>query len=139
MDRSVAPGNDFFLYANGTWLKDTEIPADQSRWGTFNVLPQQSLERTRALLEAAARWRPRRPARRSGKVGDFYASYLDERRVEARGLEPLRPQLTAIAALRDKTALSRALGRGPAHRRRRAERDVLPHRAGSSGSGWPRT
>jgi putative endopeptidase len=109
MDPSVPPGDDFFLHANGTWLKDTEIPADSSRWGTFNVLADQSTQRVRAILEsAAAGTAPAGSEER--KLGDFYASYLDEATVEARGLEPLRPQLAAIAALRDRSALSRALG-----------------------------
>ena len=63
MDRSVAPGDDFFLHANGTWLKETEIPADASRWGTFNILAEQSTQRVRALLEAAAQ------GRRTGRLG----------------------------------------------------------------------
>ena len=109
MDRSVAPGEDFFLYANGTWIKETEIPSDSSRWGTFNILAEQSMQRTRALLEAAAAGNAP-PGSEERKVGDFYASYLDEASVEGRGLEPLRPQLAAIAALRDRTALARALG-----------------------------
>ena len=110
MDPSIAPGDDFFLYANGAWVKDTEIPADQAGWGTFNILAEQARQRTRALLEAAASGSA--PAgSEERKVGDFYASYLDEAGVEARGLDPLRPQLAAIAALRDKTALARALGK----------------------------
>src|SRR5512144_2503720 len=109
MDRSVAPGDDFFLYANGTWIKQTEIPADSSRWGTFNILGDQSLQRSRALLEQAAS--ANAPAgSEERKVGDFYASYLDEAAAEARGLEPLRPQLAAIAGLRDKVGLARMLG-----------------------------
>ena len=109
IDRSVPPGNDFFLYANGTWVKNTTIPDDQSRWGTFNILNAESLERTRALLEETAR--SNAPAgSEERKLGDFYASYLDEATVEARGLAPLRPQLTAIAAIGDKKALARALG-----------------------------
>jgi putative endopeptidase len=109
MDRSVAPGDDFFLHANGTWLKETEIPADASRWGTFNILAEQSTQRVRAALESAASGAA--PAgSEERKVGDFYASYLDEDAVESRGLEPLRPQLAAIAKLRDRTSLSRALG-----------------------------
>jgi putative endopeptidase len=109
MDPSVAPGDDFFLHANGTWVKETEIPADSSRWGTFNILAEQSMQRVRAVLEAAAAGSA--PAgSEERKVGDFYASYLDEAAVEARGLEPLRPQLAAISALRDRTALARALG-----------------------------
>ena len=112
IDRSVPPGNDFFLYANGTWLKNTEIPDDQSRWGTFNILNAESLERTRALLEETAR--SNAPAgSEERKLGDFYASYLDEATMEARGLAPLRPQLTAIAAIRTAGAGARAWGRSP--------------------------
>src|SRR6516162_7265181 len=109
MDPSVAPGDDFFLHANGTWLRGTEIPSDTSRWGTFNILMEKSTERVRAVLEsAAAGTAPAGSEER--KVGDFYASYLDEATVEARGLEPLGPGLAALAALRDRTALSRAFG-----------------------------
>ncbi|HZJ53337.1 MAG TPA: M13 family metallopeptidase [Myxococcaceae bacterium] len=109
MDRSVAPGDDFFLHANGDWLKQTEIPGDKSAWGTFNILAEQALQRTRALLEdAAASTAPAGSEER--KVGDFYASALDEAAVEAKGLAPLQHRLAAIAALRDKRALARALG-----------------------------
>ncbi|HVP59743.1 MAG TPA: M13 family metallopeptidase [Myxococcaceae bacterium] len=109
MDRSVAPGDDFFLYANGTWVKTTEIPADASRWGTFNILNAQSMQRTRAVLDDAASGSA--PAgSEERKVGDLYTSYLDEAAVEARGLGPLRPQLAAIAGLKDRRALARALG-----------------------------
>ncbi|HEY3587183.1 MAG TPA: M13 family metallopeptidase N-terminal domain-containing protein, partial [Myxococcaceae bacterium] len=109
MDPSVAPGEDFFLHANGTWFKQTEIPADSSRWGTFNILAEKSTERVRAVLDSAAAGSASADPEEK-KVGDFYASYLDEGTVESRGLEPLRPQLAAIAALRDRAALSRALG-----------------------------
>jgi len=109
MDRSVAPGDDFFLYANGTWVKDTEIPPDASRWGTFDILNEQSVQRTRAVLDAAASGSA--PAgSEERKVGDLYASYLDQAAVEAVGLEPLRRQLAAVTALGDRTALARALG-----------------------------
>src|SRR5215471_1391823 len=110
MDTSAAPGDDFFQFASGAWLTRTDIPADVSRWGTFSVLNETSQQRTRDLLEAAAA--SSAPAGSDQrKVGDFYASYLDEEAVETRGIEPLKPQLTAIAALRDKTALARALGK----------------------------
>ncbi|HSP18359.1 MAG TPA: M13 family peptidase, partial [Myxococcaceae bacterium] len=109
MDPSVPPGKDFFLYANGSWLRDTEIPPDQAGWGTFSILVQKATERTRALLEAAAAGNA--PAgSEERKVGDLYASDMDEAAVEARGLDPLRPRLATIAALRDRTALARALG-----------------------------
>jgi putative endopeptidase len=109
MDRSVAPGDDFFLYANGSWFERTEIPVDSSRWGTFNILADQATQRTRALLEAAASGNAAAGSEER-KLGDFYASYLDEATVETRGLEPLRAQLAAISALHDRKALARALG-----------------------------
>ncbi|HTS79802.1 MAG TPA: M13 family metallopeptidase [Myxococcaceae bacterium] len=110
MDPSVAPGDDFFEYANGGWLRRTEIPADVSRWGTFSVLNAKSVERTRDILEAASS--SSAPAgSEERKVGDFYASYLDEATIEARGIAPLGPELAAIAALKDKTALARAMGK----------------------------
>jgi putative endopeptidase len=109
MDPSVVPGEDFFLHANGTWVKQTEIPADSSRWGSFNILAEKSTQRVRAVLESAAAGSAAADPEEK-KVGDFYASYLDDGTVESRGLEPLRPQLSAIAALKDRTALSRALG-----------------------------
>src|SRR5690349_11881802 len=88
MDRSVAPGDDFFMYANGGWYQQTEIPADSSRWGTFNILADQATRRTRELLEAAANGNAAAGSEER-KLGDFYASYLDEGAVESRGLEPL--------------------------------------------------
>src|SRR5262249_5203189 len=109
MDPSVVPGEDFFLHANGTWVKQTEIPSDSSRWGTFNILAEKSTQRVRAVLESAAAGGATADPEEK-QVGDFYASFREEGTVEGRGLEPLRPQLGAIAALKDRAALSRALG-----------------------------
>ena len=109
MDLSVAPGDDFFAFANGTWAARTGIPPDRSSWGVFNVLADKSTLRTRDLLEAAARSAaPARSARR--QVGDYYASYLDEAAIEAAGTTPLRPLLDRISAIDTATALARVLG-----------------------------
>jgi predicted metalloendopeptidase len=107
IDRSVAPGDDFYAYANGGWIKRTEIPADQARWGSFNILNQEAQRRTRALIENAAK---AAPGSEAGKVADYYASFMDEKGIEARGLAPLKARLGAIAAIADKKALARALG-----------------------------
>src|SRR5689334_10852292 len=53
IDKSVVPGDDFYSYANGNWIKRTEIPADQSRWGSFNILNLEAQTRTRGLIENA--------------------------------------------------------------------------------------
>ncbi|HEU4539301.1 MAG TPA: M13 family metallopeptidase [Polyangiaceae bacterium] len=108
MDRSVRPGNDFFAYANGGWLKRTEIPADRSGYGTGAMLTELTAKRTAELIaEADAKAPPGSDAR---KVGDYYASYLDEAAAEAKGLAPLQPALDRIAALADAKGLARALG-----------------------------
>jgi predicted metalloendopeptidase len=107
MDTSISPGDDFYHYANGTWLKNTEIPADRASWGVFDILAEQSQQRTKALLEEA-----RKAAEGSNerKAGDYYASYLDEAAIEMRGLAPLEPVLKDIAAIADRKSLSRWIG-----------------------------
>jgi putative endopeptidase len=108
IDKSVAPGDDFYTYANGSWLKRTEIPADQSRWGSFNILNLEAQTRTRALIEDAIKTSA--PGSEARKVGDFYAGFMDEAGIEAKGTAPLKGQLGAIAAISDKKALAQALG-----------------------------
>ncbi|WP_349984682.1 M13 family metallopeptidase [Stenotrophomonas sp. WHRI 8082] len=108
MDRSVAAGDNFFDFANGSWVKNTEIPADRSRFGSFNVIAEKTQADTRAILEGAAN-----NAQATGEdklIGDYYAAYMDEAGIEQRGLSPVQPQLQAIEALADKAALARALG-----------------------------
>jgi putative endopeptidase len=95
MDRSVAPGADFYRFANGTWAANTSIPADKSNYGMFGALDDLSRERTREILDAAQ-------ADAGSKVGDAYASFLDEATVEAKGLAPLQPWLGEIKALKSK-------------------------------------
>jgi putative endopeptidase len=111
MDTSVKPGDDFYLYANGGWIKRTEIPADRGAIGVFSVLEDLSDKRTAELIEEAARSSaPAGSGQR--KIADLYNSYMDEAGIEARGLAPLRPRLDIIAAIKDKTDLARVLGEG---------------------------
>ncbi|HEX3673086.1 MAG TPA: M13 family metallopeptidase [Rhizomicrobium sp.] len=109
MDKSVAPGDDFFAYATGTWTKDTQIPADQAGWGAFSVLRELANKRTAELIEDAAKENPA-PGSEKAKIGDFYASYMDEAGIEAKGLAPLKPELAAIGAIKNKKELARAIG-----------------------------
>ena len=103
MDRSVAPGDDFFGFANGNWVKHTEIPADRSSYGSFTGLTEKAAGRTRAIIEeSAANTKAEGEAR---KIGDYYATFMDEAAIEARGLAPIQPELDAIAAISDKKAL----------------------------------
>ena len=109
MDRSVKPGDDFYQYANGDWIKRTEIPPDRAGVGVFNKLDDLSNKNTAALIAEIAKSNP--PAGSGArKVADLYNSYMDEAGIESKGLAPLRPHLDAIAAIRDKRELARALG-----------------------------
>lgn len=95
MDRSVAPGEDFYRFANGTWARNTAIPADRSNYGMFTALDDLSRQRTRAILDEA-RGDP------NSVIGRAYASYMDESGVEARGLAPIQPWLTRVRALNNR-------------------------------------
>lgn len=99
MDRSVKPGNDFASFAGGGWERATEIPADHATWGMFNVLQDVSNEQTKSILEEATKVP-------GTKMGDFYASFMDEKAADAKGVDPIRPWLAEIAAVPDKTALA---------------------------------
>ena len=90
MDRSVAPGDDFFDYAGGTWIRNTAIPSDKGSYGAFDTLADLSRERTRGILEAEQG--------RGSKMGQAYASYLDTAAIERRGLAPAQPWLNKIKA-----------------------------------------
>jgi len=96
MDRSVAPGDSFYTYANGTWVRTTPIPADKSNFGMFTVLDDLSRSRTKEILDEA-RGDP------ASRIGNAYASFLDEAGVEARGLAPIRPWLDRIKAVTAKS------------------------------------
>ena len=109
MDRSVKPGDDFFAYANGAWDRHAQIPPDRASWGVGARLDEEATEHTRALLEGAAAGRATtRPDER--KAGDYYAAYMNEAAIEARGITALKPQLDRIAAIADRRALARELG-----------------------------
>jgi putative endopeptidase len=108
MDTSVAPGEDFFRYANGHWLAATEIPPDRSSWGVSGQLAELTLQRTAELIRAADA--SAAPGSEARKIGDYYASYMDAARIERLGLTPLTPLLKDIDTINDRAALARALG-----------------------------
>ena len=109
MDRSVKPGDDFYLYSNGDWIKRTEIPPDRPGVNVFTKLSDISNKRTADLIEEIAKSNPAAgtPMR---KVADLFNSYMDEAGIESKALAPLKPHLDAIAAIHDKKELARALG-----------------------------
>ena len=102
------PGDDFFRYVNGNWLDSTEIPADRNAWGVGHALAEQTNQNIVKLIEAAmADPNTRGDAKR---VADFYAAWMDQAQIEARGLAPLQPLLADIDAIKNKTALAIMLG-----------------------------
>ncbi|MFN8176840.1 MAG: M13 family metallopeptidase [bacterium] len=109
MDRSVAPGDDFFAYANGGWVQDTDIPPDRDGYGVGAALDELVQSRTLDLIQAAAK--AKAPAgSEPRKIGDYYTAFMDTVAIEKKGLEPLRPTLDRIAALTDRTGLASFLG-----------------------------
>jgi endothelin-converting enzyme/putative endopeptidase len=105
---TLRPGDDFFAWANGQWLSKTEIPADRSRWGAMDSLAEDTNQRIVRLIEEAGKDKNASPEAR--KVADFYGAYMNEAGIEAKGTAPLKPALDKIAAIKDKAALTRALG-----------------------------
>ena len=110
---TVKPGDDFFAYANGTYLEKTQIPADRTWYGTVNVLRDLSEARVHAMLDAAAANAPAEPTAKDdkGKVGAFYKAYLDAAAVEALDAKPLAPELDAIRSATDRAQLAALMGR----------------------------
>ncbi len=109
IDRSVQPGDDFYDYANGAWIKKAVIPPDRPGVGVFTSLADLTSKRTSAIIEEAAK--SKAPAGSdSRKIADLYNAYMDEAGIEAKGLAPLKPHLDAIAAIKDKNELAHALG-----------------------------
>jgi len=109
IDTSVKPGDDFYQYANGTWIKNAQIPPDKASYGPGAILTDQTAEKVRTLIQDAAASNPA-PGSDAQKVGDYYASYMDEAGIEAKGLTPLKGDFDAVNAITDKASLSRYLG-----------------------------
>ncbi|WP_442678035.1 M13 family metallopeptidase [Sphingomonas sp. ASY06-1R] len=103
MNRAVAPGDDFYAFANGTWEKNTPIPADRANFGAFAVLEDLSVSRTRTLLDEAAK-------NPNSKTGALYASFMDEGAIEAKGFDPIKGDIAAIKGIGSKSDYARALG-----------------------------
>lgn len=108
MDRSVAPGDDFFDYASGNWVKRTQIPEDRASFNSFVSIAIETERHSRDIIEGAAA--NDRVTGEDKQIGDYYAAYMDEASIEAKGVRPVQPELEAIAQLDDKQALARTLG-----------------------------
>jgi len=109
MDRSIKPGDDFYRYSNGGWLARVAIPAGQSSYDTRAILTARTSQRVHDLIQDSA---AAQSVKGSGaqKVGDYYAAFMDEAAIEAKGLAPLTGEMSVISAIASKAALSSYLG-----------------------------
>ncbi len=107
-DESVRPQDDFFRYVNGDWIKKTEIPPDQSRWGTFNKLIDDSEAALRTIIEEAAK--SDAPAgSEARKIGDLYNTFMDEAKADGLGMSPVKADVDRIFEAGDKAAFLQVL------------------------------
>jgi putative endopeptidase len=119
MDTRIAPGDDFFSFANGAWIKSTEIPADHASYGNSAILSDVTTQRVNELLKAAAA-QPGRAGTEAQQISDYYASFMDEAAIEAKGAKPLADALKRIDEIFSRSELAAALGETV-----RADVDVL--------------
>jgi putative endopeptidase len=105
MDRNADPCVDFFQYSCGGWIKKNPIPPDQSSWDTYAKMQDENLARLRGILETESAPDPKRDAAEQ-KIGDYYASCMDEKTIENKALDPLRADLDRIANLNSKSQIA---------------------------------
>jgi putative endopeptidase len=109
IDHSVKPGDDFFHYANGDWVKTTQIPADRSSTGTFLHVYELAEKQTSTLIRNVAQGHAA-PGSNERKIADYYAAYMDEAGIEKHGLAPLKPEFDRIDAIKTRDDLAGVLG-----------------------------
>ncbi len=108
LDPAIRPQDDLFRHVNGRWMARTPVPADKARYGSFMVLAEEAEKAVRTIIEEA---QGAQPGTLERKVGDLYASFMDEERVEALGAAPLEPLFGEIDDIADRDALLTAIGR----------------------------
>ncbi len=110
LDKSVNPGADFYHYAVGAWLKRNPIPKEYSSWGSFSILSEENLHRLRGIMEKAEQVRGTGYEVRIEKlVGDYYFTGMDEKKIEADGIEPLQPEFDRINNIKDTAGLVKTI------------------------------
>src|SRR3954462_13280743 len=109
MDTSIKPGDDFYRYANGGWLRSATIPAGEKSYDDRTVLRDRTSQRVRSLMQQAAASGSSHGSL-AQKVGDYYASFLDQQSIQTKGFAPLASDLSRIAGIADEKALSAYLG-----------------------------
>ncbi len=111
MDPGIAPGNNFYTYADGKAVAALKIPGDLTSWGAFSVLAELSENRVKAIVEQEAATAPLAPTTSDAKVGAFFKAFMDQARVEQLGASPLKPDLDAVRAVTSRDELAALMGR----------------------------
>jgi putative endopeptidase len=111
LDRSVAPCDDFYKFSSGGWMKNNAIPADRSAWTVFGKLDAANEDHLHQILEESVKDKFAAPGSNRQKIGDFYASCMDETLIEATGTKPLDPEFARIAAIKDIPSLQAEIAR----------------------------
>jgi putative endopeptidase len=109
MDRTVRPGDDFYAYANGEWMKKTEIPGDRSNIGGFYIADQKTEERLAELIGGLLKDNPA-PDTDEGRIKTYYQAFMDQAAIDKAGMAPIQPDLDRFNAIATVTDLSRVLG-----------------------------
>jgi putative endopeptidase len=109
MDTLVKPGDNFQEFVNGKWMKNTKIPADKSSYGAFDMLYDQSQKDVKAIIEEASKGSFAEGSDQQ-KIGDFYASYMNRKERDAKGITPIKPELKAIDAIANYSDLAAFFG-----------------------------
>ncbi|HEX7338417.1 MAG TPA: M13 family metallopeptidase [Rhodanobacteraceae bacterium] len=109
IDKSVKPGDNFFMYANGTWYNNAKIPADRSSVGTFLTVYNRTQKRVTDIIKHAADSHPAAGSN-AAKIADYYAAFMDTAAIEKQGLTPLKPELAAIDGIHSRADLAAVLG-----------------------------
>lgn len=100
-DQNVKGNDDFYQHVNGGWLKNTEIPADKSRWGTFDILHEESLKQLHDIVDELSKQQLVEGSSEQ-KVASLYANFMDEQSIEALGIQPIQAEITNVDALKSK-------------------------------------
>ena len=109
IDDTVKPGDNFFKYVNGGWIKNTEIPADKSNYGSFTVLADRSESQVKAIIEDASKMTAKKGTAEQ-KIGDLYAAFMDMESIEANGLAPVKNDLAKINGLSNHSQAAALMG-----------------------------